>query len=139
MMRPVASQAQVAVINGFSSHVVPRPADWGEQVHITGWWYPQDSAWQPPDDLLRFLAAGRPPVFVGFGSMLVPDTGRTTATIIEAIQLSGQRAILHAGWAFLAAYRSANGTGVQRRQGWPQARPDVRWNDVLGVTGEEAN
>src|SRR4029453_237524 len=24
-----------------------------------------------------------------------------------------------------------NGTGVQRRQGWPKARPDVRWNDVL--------
>ena len=43
------------ILNGFSSLVVPRPADWNEYIHMTGYWYPQEKEWQPPDDLVKFL------------------------------------------------------------------------------------
>jgi sterol 3beta-glucosyltransferase len=92
---------QVPFINGFSPHVVSRPPDWGDHVHLTGWWYPQDPHWEPPVELRRFLEAGPPPVFIGFGSMPAGDPSRLTTLIVEAIQLSGQRAILHSGWAGL--------------------------------------
>jgi UDP:flavonoid glycosyltransferase YjiC (YdhE family) len=88
-------------ICGFSAHVVPRPPDWGSQIHLTGWWYPHEPEWQPSEPLRRFLAAGPPPVFIGFGSMPVTDPARVTALVIEAVQHNGLRAILHAGWAGL--------------------------------------
>jgi sterol 3beta-glucosyltransferase len=91
----------VTVLNGFSSHVVPRPPDWGDHVHITGYWFPDDAAWRPPDDLCRFLEAGPAPLFIGFGSMPLPHPERTTDVILQALEQSGQRAILHAGWGEL--------------------------------------
>lgn len=93
----------VPVINGFSPLVVPPPSDWPVHVHQTGYWHPHDPAWQPPPALLRFLEDGPPPVFVGFGSMPLRDPARTTAALLEALRLSGQRGLLHGGWGGLAA------------------------------------
>ena len=93
--------ARYPTLNGFSARVVPRPADWGEHVHVTGYWFPEDEHWQPPGDLLAFIRAGPPPVFVGFGSMPVRNPAHTTGVILEALRQTGQRGILHAGWAGL--------------------------------------
>jgi UDP:flavonoid glycosyltransferase YjiC (YdhE family) len=68
-------------------------------VHVTGYWFPEDPGWQPPEELRRFIEAGSPPVFIGFGSMPVPNPGRTTEVILEALRQSGLRGILHTGWA----------------------------------------
>lgn len=95
--------SRVPILNGFSAQVVPRPVDWGESVHVTGYWFPEEENWQPPDDLLAFIETGSPPVFIGFGSMSVRDPEGTTAVIFEALKQSGLRAILHAGWAGIGA------------------------------------
>ena len=87
------------MLNGFSEHVVPRPADWGPNVHVTGYWFPEEEGWLPPEDLCRFIDAGSPPVFIGFGSMPVRKPEETTALLLEAIARSGVRAVLHRGWA----------------------------------------
>ncbi len=92
---------QIPILNGFSPHVVPRPVDWGEHIHLTGYWFPDDKCWQPSADLLAFIEAGSPPVFVGFGSMPVKDPRRTTHIILEALKRTGQRGILHIGWGGL--------------------------------------
>ncbi|MEW5726023.1 MAG: glycosyltransferase, partial [Thermodesulfobacteriota bacterium] len=47
-----------------------------------------------------FLAAGPPPVYIGFGSM--PEEGeKTSRLLLEAARLSGQRLVLGRGWAHL--------------------------------------
>ncbi len=89
------------ILNGFSENVVPRPADWNEHIHITGYWFAEETHWKPPDELLRFLGAGKPPVFIGFGSMPVKNPRRTTEIILEALKRSRQRGILHSGWGGL--------------------------------------
>jgi sterol 3beta-glucosyltransferase len=91
-------ERQVPVLNGFSAHVVPRPPDWGEHIHITGYWYPEEQDWGPPEGLCEFIEAGPPPVFIGFGSMSMRDPQRTTAMVLDALKRSGQRGILHMGW-----------------------------------------
>jgi UDP:flavonoid glycosyltransferase YjiC (YdhE family) len=93
--------ARIPVINGFSPIVVPRPIDWNANIHLTGYWFPEDEAWQPPDDLRAFIESGSPPIFIGFGSMPVRDPQRTTQIILDAVQRTNQRAILHAGWGNL--------------------------------------
>jgi sterol 3beta-glucosyltransferase len=99
---------RIPIINGFSEQVIPRLPDWGAHIHMTGWWMPEElgpdgpsPGWTPPADLLRFLAAGPPPLFIGFGSMPVRDPARTTILILEALRTAGQRAVLHSGWAGL--------------------------------------
>jgi UDP:flavonoid glycosyltransferase YjiC (YdhE family) len=94
-------RSKVPVLNGFSSHVVQRPPDWGEQVHITGWWHPSDPGWKPNDHLRTFLEEGEKPVFLGFGSIPVGDPEQITSILVEAVQRVGVRAIIHAGWAGL--------------------------------------
>jgi UDP:flavonoid glycosyltransferase YjiC (YdhE family) len=66
----------------------------------------QTGAWVLPDErplsaeLEAFLAAGSPPVYVGFGSLRAPvDVARVA---VEAIRAQGRRVILSRGWADLA-------------------------------------
>lgn len=53
-----------------------------------------------PDDLAGFLDAGDPPVYVGFGSMRVPQ--QSARATIEAIRRHGRRVVVGRGWADLA-------------------------------------
>ncbi|WP_030254520.1 MULTISPECIES: glycosyltransferase [Streptomyces] len=92
------------VLHGFSPTVVPRPADWHPRLDVAGyWWPPEQPDWQPPARLLDFLSAGPPPVFVGFGSLVVPDPERLTAAVLAAARAARVRVILQSGWSGLAA------------------------------------
>ncbi|PTA69582.1 glycosyltransferase [Deinococcus arcticus] len=88
---------------GVSPLVVPRPRDWPAHVHLTGYWFLPEAAWTPPTGLDAFLAAGPPPVSIGFGSMGLRDPAATTALVLGALAQTGQRAVLLSGWGGLAS------------------------------------
>ncbi|MDJ0944944.1 MAG: glycosyltransferase [Kiloniellales bacterium] len=97
-------------LHAHSRHLVPPPPDWGARERITGYWFTApDEAWRPPEALARFLAAGPPPVYVGFGSMPADDAGRITRNVLEALARGGQRGLLATGWGGLAAEPRAEG------------------------------
>ena len=82
----------------YSPLLVPRPMDWGDGIHVTGYWLLDAPAtWQPPDALLAFLEAGPPPVYIGLGSMKTHDPAATTELMVQALAQSGQRGILLTG------------------------------------------
>jgi vancomycin aglycone glucosyltransferase len=73
------------------------PADL-EVVQTGAWILPDERPL--PTELVAFLDAGTPPVYVGFGSMRAPtDIARLP---IEAIRAQGRRAVVARGWADLA-------------------------------------
>lgn len=82
------------VLACFSPVVVPRPADWGPGVHLTGYWFLDEPEWEPPAELAEFLAAGPAPVYVGFGSMVPKDSAMTDLTVRTALKLAGVRGIV---------------------------------------------
>lgn len=86
-----------------SPHVVARPADWAAHQQITGYLFDDDPAWTPPADLSAFLAAGDPPVYIGFGSMPDSKPQATTRLFVEAVQQAGKRAVILKGWAGMGA------------------------------------
>ncbi|MGR3436268.1 MAG: glycosyltransferase, partial [Shimia sp.] len=87
-----------------SACLVPKPADWGAEDHVTGDWHEAAvPPWSPPADLVAFLDAGPPPVHVGFGSMPAQDGAKITDTVLAALKRTGQRAILSVGWGGLEA------------------------------------
>ncbi len=90
------------ILYGYSPSVIPKPPDWGDNVHVTGYWFlDTDDDWTPPPDLLAFLEAGPPPVYVGFGSMSSRNPEETGRIVLDALERSGQRAVVLAGWGGL--------------------------------------
>ena len=87
---------------GFSPHVLPKPSDWDEHQHITGYWFLEPPPqWQPTPELVHFLESGPPPVYIGFGSMGHGNPEHHTRVALRALELSGQRGLLLTGWGGL--------------------------------------
>lgn len=85
------------VLQAFSPLLLPQPVHYPSWAHTTGFWFlPSATEWTPPRELARFLDAGEPPVYVGFGSLVGTDPERTGCVVAEAIRLSGVRAIVDA-------------------------------------------
>ncbi|WP_437817029.1 glycosyltransferase [Sorangium sp. So ce1078] len=98
----LAALRRMLVVHGYSAHVVPHPPDWPPSFHTTGYWLLDEGGeYRPPEALERFLAAGEPPVALGFGSMTSHDPVATTRLIVDAVVRSGRRAVLLSGWAGL--------------------------------------
>jgi sterol 3beta-glucosyltransferase len=87
---------------GFSSSVIPQPADW-KNTQVTGYWFLDEAAdWTPPAALTNFLDSGAPPVYIGFGSMGNRKPEETADLVLEALARTGQRGILQSGWGGLS-------------------------------------
>ena len=85
------------ILSGFSQHILPRPVEWGEHVHVTGYWYLDTPGYEPPPGLQAFLDGGPPPVYIGFGSMPSQNPEQVTDLVIQALEMAGQRGILFTG------------------------------------------
>ncbi len=98
---PSARQLErTPLLYAYSPAVLPRPADWPDRIHVTGFWFSDPPpGWIPPADLVCFLENGPPPVYVGFGSMPSGSAEDTLKLILKALELSHQRGILMSGWA----------------------------------------
>lgn len=102
--RAFLDNSRLPVYHGFSSAIVPRPADWRPGAEVVGYWWPERAPdWTPPGALVDFLAAGPPPVYIGFGSMAGGDGARLSPLVSEAVRLAGVRAVVSAGWAELSS------------------------------------
>lgn len=89
----------VPTLYAMSPLLMPRPAEWDEHIHMTGFWLGErENDYQPTPELEAFLKAGPKPVYIGFGSMTSGDTGEALTIVQEAIRMSGVRAIIATGW-----------------------------------------
>ncbi len=88
------SERRTPILYAFSPHVLPPPADWGEDVHVTGYWLTDDPDWHPPKKLLEFLDTDSKPIAISFGSTSTSNPERIAAILREALALSGQRAVI---------------------------------------------
>jgi vancomycin aglycone glucosyltransferase len=73
------------------------PTDLCDAVQ-TGAWILADQRPMSPE-LVAFIEAGAPPVYVGFGSIALPSTRDAARTAIEVARAQGRRVVLARGWA----------------------------------------
>ncbi|OQV03988.1 hypothetical protein CLAIMM_08944 [Cladophialophora immunda] len=86
----------------WSPALIPKPKDWGPHITIAGFYFLSlASNYQPDPSLAEFLAAGPPPVYIGFGSIVVDDPNAMTKLIFDAVKKTGQRALVSKGWGGL--------------------------------------
>jgi UDP:flavonoid glycosyltransferase YjiC (YdhE family) len=101
-LRAARERANWPIWHGYSPTVLPRPVDWRSGLRVAGYWWPHECPrWQPPRLLTDFLAAGPPPVLIGFGSMMPGDPERLGRLAAGALRRAGLRGIVQSGWAGL--------------------------------------
>ena len=89
----------------WSPNFVPKPKDWPPHVQVVGSLGVKPGEASKVDEqfgrLLAWLQQGTPPIFVGFGSMVIADTARLQETIKAAARASGVRVLVQSGWSRL--------------------------------------
>ena len=92
---------QIPLLHCLSPAVIPRPHDWPDRAHITGYWFLEHSTdWQAPQALVDFLESSEPPVYIGFGSMGEHNPEAITEMTdlaLSALAQTKQRGILLTG------------------------------------------
>ncbi|KAI1803598.1 glycosyltransferase family 1 protein [Daldinia bambusicola] len=88
----------------WSPALIPKPNDWGQHIDIAGFYFLNlASSYTPDPELAAFLEAGPPPVYIGFGSIVVDDPNGLTRMIFDAVAETGVRALVSKGWGGLGA------------------------------------
>ncbi|KAJ6551478.1 hypothetical protein B0H19DRAFT_1264120 [Mycena capillaripes] len=92
----------------WSPALVPKPADWGSHIDVCGFFFRDPPSYAPLPELDAFLRAGPPPVYIGFGSIVVDDPQRMISLLLQAVRVAGVRAIISSGWSNLGGPPSPN-------------------------------
>jgi UDP:flavonoid glycosyltransferase YjiC (YdhE family) len=79
----------------WSPSLVAKPDDWPSYIDISGFFFLDLATnYKPPDELDRFLRAGDPPIYIGFGSITGHDPRRLLKVVLKALNATGYRALL---------------------------------------------
>ncbi len=98
-------QSDTLAMTAISQLLLPQPKDWPSNAHVTGFLFlPPKAREKPgrdelPEGLEAWLAKGDAPVYMGFGSIPIPDQSK----LIRALHglLTQKRVVFAAGWSVL--------------------------------------
>ncbi|KAL4794118.1 hypothetical protein BDV19DRAFT_390630 [Aspergillus venezuelensis] len=100
----IAHRLQIPYTYLWSPALLEKPLDWASNIDVVGFSHlPGPSDYKPPEDLQKFLDVGPSPVYIGFGSIVVDDSAALTKIVFEAVQQTGQRAVVSKGWGNIGA------------------------------------
>ncbi|KAF3017109.1 sister chromatid cohesion protein 1 [Neopestalotiopsis sp. 37M] len=92
----------------WSPALVPKPGDWGAHIDVCGFFFREPPSYSPPPELVEFIQSGPPPIYIGFGSIVLDDPEGMTGRILEAIRRCGVRALISRGWSNLGGEATEN-------------------------------
>ena len=105
-MLKIFERSNMLAIVAESQELVKQPADWPPTAHVSGFFYLPPAAraahaWDtPPEGLEPWLDSGDPPIYIGFGSIPIPNPAQFYAAL-KGI-LASKRVVLSKGWSVLA-------------------------------------
>ncbi len=83
----------------FSPSLLARPDDWEDNSDITGFLFlPATTQSNIKHDLIHWLNTGDKPIYIGFGSIPIPDPTKVEYIIKELLDKSSHRFIFCQGW-----------------------------------------
>jgi UDP:flavonoid glycosyltransferase YjiC (YdhE family) len=106
-------QSDMLALTAVSQQFIKQPHDWPPNAHVTGFFYLPPSAREKPpineipEGLEDWLAKGDKPVYIGFGSIPIPDKEKLLHTL-QGI-LTQRRVVFGAGWSILSGIGAAGG------------------------------
>jgi sterol 3beta-glucosyltransferase len=86
-----------------SQALLPPEHAWLKQYHhIIGNFFMDIDSWEPDPSLVSFLQAGPPPIVISLGSIVYDDPTRLSELFLDAIEITGCRAVFLSSWSGLA-------------------------------------
>ncbi|KAI7783448.1 glycosyltransferase family 1 protein [Diaporthe eres] len=104
----LAEKLQIPTTYRWSPALIPTPVDWPDFIDVCGFFFREEPQYAPPPELAKFLEEGPPPIYVGFGSIVIDDPERLTEMILGAAEAIGARLIVSRGWSKLGASRHSS-------------------------------
>lgn len=104
---------QVPFLYCWSEQLMPKPHDWGPHIQVCGYWFlnssssssgsPSSSEYEPAAELAAFLQVA-PPIFIGFGSIVVRDAAKLGRELLKTVKALSEgneehRFLIQQGWA----------------------------------------
>ncbi len=98
-------RSDMLALTAVSQQLIKQPQDWPPNAHVTGFFYLPPSAREKPsmneipEGLEDWLTKGDKPVYMGFGSIPIPDKKK----LFHALQglLAQRRVVFGAGWSIV--------------------------------------
>ena len=100
----VRDDGPIPILYCYSPNVLPFPKSQPPEMVVTGYWFLNSlKEWSPPKDLVDFLDAGDPPVYIELEIASAKYPRKLMKTILEAVEKAKHRAIIADGWDDLRA------------------------------------
>ena len=99
LLKKIAEE-KILNLHCFSPSLLARPNDWASQNQITGFLFlPTMSNEKIPIELINWLNAGEKPIYIGFGSIPIPNPQLLISILTELLQTTNHRFIFCSGWS----------------------------------------
>ncbi|MFD1258823.1 glycosyltransferase [Mucilaginibacter terrae] len=98
---------KIPILHAFSEELIKRPTDWESHYPVTGFLTLNKSTRKSnatdtiPQDLVNWLQAGEKPVYIGFGSIPIPDPDRLSQIIQHLLTHTNHRILFCVGWSHI--------------------------------------
>ena len=100
-----ADSEHILTCYAVSPALLQRPADWDDNIQVTGFLsmpaLSNNASKNIPGKLLEWLGTGDRPIYIGLGSMPIPDPARFTRILRELLTRTSYRFIFCQGWSAL--------------------------------------
>lgn len=99
------SERKIPHLYAFSPSLIKRPDDWSHEVDIIGFLnlplseYKETGENLSDKELRDWIEQGTPPIYIGFGSIPVPDPDILFKVITYLLQNTGERYVFCSGWS----------------------------------------
>jgi len=95
-------EASTLTLYNFSEQLIERPKDWAPHYQVTGFFFLPTGIIGIGDEVLTtWFQNGAAPVYIGFGSIPVPDPALLAAVVNDLLATGNHRIILCKGWSKL--------------------------------------
>jgi sterol 3beta-glucosyltransferase len=93
------SDEKIVNLHCFSAALLSRPNDWQAHNDISGFLFLPTNIEKIQGDLNRWLGSGDKPIYIGFGSIPIPDPELIKSIITELLRTTTHRFIFCLGWS----------------------------------------
>jgi sterol 3beta-glucosyltransferase len=95
---------KILTLYNFSQELIKQPKDWGSHCQITGYLtltnkQPDNNSENFQNEISEWLQNGEKPIYIGFGSIPVPDPTLLSSILNEMLLNTNLRVILCKGWS----------------------------------------
>jgi sterol 3beta-glucosyltransferase len=95
------AEEKIPNLYAFSPSLLKRPDDWDPCTDITGFLYLKGNR-EIPQDFIKWLDVGEKPIYIGFGSIPIPDPELFVNILHELLQKTNYRFVFCQGWSLFS-------------------------------------